>query len=155
MPEIFFSSDRFAHDRSFFLPGFGRGCLPHAADVAQSCTFSTLLRAALPAASPRIPNSGKKGVCRGNFRARIAVRVCPCRSVCSMRVFAASAGVLVCGMRMFALSAGGSGGVLRRPRTPHAFFFCQRGFPARLRRSRPAVAPPARLRRAARGRSPG
>ena len=30
-------------------------------------------------------------------------------------------------MRMFAAGAGGSGGVLRRPRTPHALFFCQRG----------------------------
>ena len=61
MPEIFLGSDRFAHDRSFFLPVFRRGYSPHAADVAQSCTFSTLPRAALPAASSSIRNPDKNG----------------------------------------------------------------------------------------------
>lgn len=115
MPEIFLGSDRFAHDRSFFYPSFGR--LPRLArSSARSCMSNTLLRllpsqntafirnpgkkaymicAALPAASPRIRNPGEKGVSRpsGDCRALLgrSCQTCPTFGACGTLTRGASA----------------------------------------------------------------
>ena len=75
MPEIFLGAELFrTHLSAFFCPSPG-AVLAARGGVARSHTSSMLPRAALPAASSRIPDPGKKDVCaetsgRGTRRTR-------------------------------------------------------------------------------------